>query len=177
MIIPPEEIISFVDSYRRRFAKYTSYIIPPHFTIYPPFYCELSEDKLIKQLSGAFSKVKSEKISMKTVSFFEGKNNVAFFSPTQESSKFIVHLLSMATNCLLNKVKNVYDDYNFTPEKFNPHMTIAEKVPPEIFPSVKDELNKINFNYSFDVDAVYLYKQSSNSTVWSKMAKIKLSLF
>lgn len=38
LILPPQDIINYVDQFRNKYAKYTSYIIPPHITIYPPFY-------------------------------------------------------------------------------------------------------------------------------------------
>lgn len=176
IIIPPQEIVDFVDNYRKQFARYTSYVIPPHFTIYPPFYSNFStEDELITHLRNNFKKVKPEIISLKSIGFFEGKNNVAFFEPTLESSSHIVNFLTLAIKCLKDKVKNVYDSYNFTPEKFKPHMTIAEKIPSQEFPAIKEEFTKISVDWNFKVTAIYLYKQIPNTVIWTEVANIDLN--
>lgn len=39
LVIPSQKIVEFIDKYRMKYAEYTNYIIPPHFTIYPPFLC------------------------------------------------------------------------------------------------------------------------------------------
>jgi 2'-5' RNA ligase len=175
IVIPPPEIISFVDGYRKRFAKYTDYIIPPHFTIYPPFYNDFSsEPDLIEKLITTFSKIMPAQIALSSINYFEGVNNVAFFEPSPDSSSYLIKLLTEATNGLKGKVKNVYEDYNFSPEKYKPHMTIAEKIPEDKFRSIKNELNKIQVNSNFISDCVYLYKQVDDSPVWSEVIKLPL---
>jgi 2'-5' RNA ligase len=176
IIVPPAEICEMVDIYRKRYAQYTSYVIVPHFTVYPSFFIEKGDEKSILQLlKDTFKGTQSETIKLEKISFFDGKNNVAFFEPDINSSEFIKGLLVKATKLLSGMVKNVYDDYNFTPDKFKPHMTIAEKIPNDIFQDVKNELNKLEKKGSFLVSSVYLFKQQDNSNFWNKVDEILFS--
>jgi len=175
IVLPPGEAIEKVDKLRRKFAKYTSYVIPPHLTVYPPFYNQLSSEQvLIETLEEAFSISQPTSVNLKNFGFFEGKNNVAFIEPDDKSSIFLVDLLVTATNCLSGKAKNVYDDYNFSPENFKPHMTVAEKIPDDTFEQVKKELKNLNIDFSFPVSSVYLYGQDEGSKIWNKVAEINL---
>jgi 2'-5' RNA ligase len=174
IIVPPREILDFVDEYRKRYAKYTNYVIPPHFTIYPPFYSNFrSESELIDELGATFSEVKPRQIAVTSVGYFEGENNVAFLEPTPESSAFLVTLLTLVTERFEGKVRQVYADYNFTPSTFTPHMTIAEKIPDWELPAVKDELGQVQGHRSFEVKGISLYKQPSGSLTWSEVARIE----
>jgi 2'-5' RNA ligase len=173
IIVPPKRILGFVDGFRKKYAKYTNYAIPPHITVYPPFFIkDSSEEIIIDSLVKSFRQVEPQKVTFKSIDYFEGKNNVALFSPDKKSVAFIKDLLIRATELLGNKVKNVYDDYNFSPRKFKPHMTIAEKIPDDTLAEVKKELDKTQEILTFDVKSVCLYKQEGNLKMWRKLREI-----
>lgn len=74
------------------------------------------------------------------------------------------------------KVKNVYDDYNFTPEKFKPHMTIAERIPEDVFIKIKGELEKQKESGQFIVNSVFLYKLEKDNNQWESLQEINFGL-
>ena len=173
IIVPSEKILKFVDRYRKKNAKYTNYVISPHITIYPPFYLEgSSEEEVISLLKNEFLGTEPKIINFPSVNYFEGKNNVAYFGPDEQSLRYLKSFLIKTTKALKGKIKNVYDDYNFTPEKFKPHMTIAEKIPSKILPLVKEKLAKLDTSLSFDVTAIFLYGQKMRSVIWNRVEKI-----
>jgi 2'-5' RNA ligase len=175
VIVPPKKVREIVDRFRKIYAKYTGYKIPPHITIYPPFHLmNVSESVMIDKLKTGFSNIKSRTVKLKTINFFEGKNNVAYFSPDTPSSTYIKNFLVVATNSLKSIVKNVFDDNNYTPNKFNPHMTIAEKIPYETLPVIKKGLKDVNTNLTFKVASVFVYKEKDDG-MWSKLAEIEFS--
>jgi 2'-5' RNA ligase len=173
-VIPPKNISEMVDFYRRKYAKYTSYVIVPHLTIIPPFYIQSGDEaEIIGVLEAGFKSTKPEKVVIEKIGYFEGKNNVAFFQPDSRSSAFLRDLLMKATNRLSGRVKDVYDDYSFAPEEFKFHMTIAEAIPGEQLPKIREELSSVVFRGSFLVSSVRLFRNSDDSNVWSELVEIK----
>ncbi|OGM26541.1 hypothetical protein A3D00_03500 [Candidatus Woesebacteria bacterium RIFCSPHIGHO2_02_FULL_38_9] len=176
IVVPPKEVIEYVDGLRGIYAKFTNYVIPPHVSIYPPFYSNFSSEfELVESLSGCFSHSSSFTVKMISVGYFEGKNNVAFLEPDGNSSKYLLKLLTKAVSCFGRNVKNTFSDYSFTPEKFKPHMTIAEKIPKEELSRLKKELSKEKVDESFEVNSVYLYRQSKGTSIWQERAKINFT--
>lgn len=173
IVVPSLEISEKVDAYRKKYARYTDYVIVPHFTIYPPFFINSNNEKeIIQLLKESFRGIEPWTVKLEKIGYFEGKNSVVFFEPNNDSSIFLKKLLVKATKTLKDKVKNVYDDYNFSPEKFKPHMTIAEKIPADIFESVKNELKDLEEKGSFSVSSIFLYGQKEKSNLWGKIEEI-----
>ncbi len=173
IVVPSLEIIERVDKYRKIYARYTDYVIVPHFTIYPSFYITPGyEENVIQLLRNSFKGTEVVTINFSGVGYFESGNNVAFFKPDTESSIFLKSLLLETTEILKGKIRNVHDDRCFLPENFSPHMTIAEKIPEEVFRSVKKELDDINEKGSFTVSSVFLYTQTVGENLWCNAAEI-----
>lgn len=126
----------------------------------------------IQLLKSSFERTVPKTINFEGIGYFEGKNNVAFFEPDAESSDFLKKLLIKTMEALNGKVNNVYDDYNFTPGKFVPHMTIAERIPENVFEAIKKELGSFNKKESFFVSSVFLYRQKENSSTWENVEEI-----
>jgi 2'-5' RNA ligase len=174
VILPPEDISKVIDSYRVKYARYTSYVIVPHITLVPPFFIEKeSPIEIILSLEEGFKGLPPFKLILENVNFFEGKNNVAFVQPDVGSSDCIRNILRKTTSILGNRIRNAYNGYYFTPEKLVPHLTIAESIPESIFPEIKTEMGGLAFNYTFLVDSVFLFKQSEASNIWHPQAEIK----
>lgn len=175
IVIPSKKVCDFVDRYREKYAKYTGYVIPPHITIYPPFLITKSnEEEIIDSLNKAFQGCQKLKVDCESIDYFEGgRNNVSYFEIDKDSEKQMEKLLVIVTNALKGKVKNVFDDDNYTPGKYTAHMTIAERVPDKVFPKLKKELQSFKGKMEFKVSSVYLYKQKSGSKVWNELARIK----
>lgn len=150
-IIPPQEVIDYIDIYRRQYAKNTNYIIPPHITICPPFYLNINQVDFLSQLNQIFQNTPSFQITLNSVDFFTGKNNVAFFKP--EPATDIRNLLVKIQTHLSGQIQNVWPDYPTDPEKFTPHLTIAEHIPDPVFESVKEDLENILIHQEFTVSS------------------------
>jgi 2'-5' RNA ligase len=163
-----------IDSYRIKYARYTSYVIVPHITLAPPFFIEkVSPIEIILSLEENYEGLLQFEIILGKINFFEGTNNVAFVQPDAGSSECIRNILRKTTSILKNRIRNAYNGYYFTPEKFVPHLTIAESIPENIFPKIKAELRSLVFSYTFLVDSVFLFKQSEASHTWHPQAEIK----
>jgi 2'-5' RNA ligase len=163
-----------LDSYRIKYARYTSYVIVPHITLVPPFLIEKeSPIEIVHSLQKGYKGLPPIKVILENVNFFEGKNNVAFVQPDAGSSESIRNILRKTTSILGNRIKNAYNGYYFTPEKFIPHLTIAESIPENIFSEIKSELAGLVFNYPFLVSSVFLFGQTGTSNIWQPQAEIK----
>lgn len=177
-IDPPEEIIDIVERYRKKYMQYTNYKIPPHITIYPPFYLkQISEDGIFKSLKDNLRKIKPIDMDFSSINYFEGDNNIAFFAPDISSAKSIKEIFIAVINSLCDQTEDVYDDYKLSASEFNPHMTIAERVPNDKFETIKKELSEVKEKLSFGVEFVYLYKQEEKSSSWNKIGKVNLTVF
>ena len=176
IVIPPKEIIAKVNKYKKKYAKYTKYNIPPHITIYPPFFSLLpSEETLIEALIQSLKSKKPSRLNLQKVNFFEGRNNVIYFEPDNDSSKYLLDLVLWVSKSLRNKARNVFKDYNFSPDKFKPHMTIAERIPKNIFVNIRKDLQNIKVNFSFLIDSVYLYRLDNSARVWINISEIRFN--
>lgn len=173
IVVPSKEVIKRVDLYREKYAKNTNYVIDPHFTVYPPFTIPSdNEDEVVDTLKDGLAGMDRKTIRFDKVGYFEGKNNVAFFEPDIESTDYLKNILVKVTECIGGKVKNVYDDYNFTPEKFKPHMTIAERIPDDNFIEVKKELDGLNEYGEFKVSSIFVYKHEPETNRWQSLREI-----
>lgn len=175
IVVPPEEEIAKINHLRQVYNQYTSYVIPPHFTVYPPFQLvDTDEQTLINLLGKGFNKVAGGQILTEGFGYFQGKNNVVFLNPNPSSETLLKQLLILAAESMAGKVKFVYPDYNFTPEKFKPHMTIAERIPGDKFEGVKSNIENQKIRVLFNLHNIFLYSNDKGSNIWSKIANIPL---
>ncbi len=174
-IDPPKTIANIVDKYRNIYSKHTTYKIPPHITIYPPFYLkQISEKEILDKLKNAFSNTKPFALNFDKVDYFEENNNVAYFAPDEKSLIKLKGVFSKTITSLSGKTQDVYEDYKLSTNDFKPHITIAEKIPTDELKKVKKGLSDVNEKLSFDCNFIYLYKQEKGSRIWREVGKIKL---
>lgn len=169
--VPSPEVIVFVDTYRQKYGRYTTYDIVPHFTVCPPFYNLLaSEPELVKNLTALFHGQSIVKITIDLVGFFEAKNNVAFFQPDEISTQYLRDLFNTAFRGLKGKISNKWPDYPTDPKTFVPHLTIAEHIPDKDFVQVKAELENLKIDQSFNLSSITLFKKQDH--LWPEIANI-----
>ena len=71
ILLPPKDVIKTMDNYRKKYAKYTSYIIPPHITVHPPFFLKgITEKQLVAKLKDDFIKTKCSEVVFKSIGYF-----------------------------------------------------------------------------------------------------------
>lgn len=172
-IIPPQPISDFVDNYRHQYDVNNLHSIPPHITVYPSFYSSESEPKLIDKLNNIFNKNAPFRISFKSVDFFTGKNNVAFFKSDPESTLKIRNLLISTQLHLSDIITDVKLDYPTNSEQFTPHCTIAEDIPNCEFLNVRRDLESLSVNQSFDVNSIFLLRKQQKK--WLSISEINFS--
>lgn len=173
VILPPKDIIKTMDKYRRLYAKYTSYALPTHITVYPPFFLKgITEGRFLTKLKNDFSKMECGEVTLKSVDYFKGRKSVAFVKPDSKSSKYIINLLVKTVKLLNGYTKNVYSEYSPTPDKFNPHMTIAEKIPNNSLSKIKKELKNFNHVFSFRVESIFVFKKATDAKTWDMLREI-----
>ncbi|MBU1046819.1 2'-5' RNA ligase family protein [Patescibacteria group bacterium] len=175
-IDPPKNISGRIDIYRKKYGKFTTYKIPPHVTIFPPFYLNrVSEKEILELLRISLLNLSKVSLTFDSVKYFENGNNVAFFAPDKNSDVLIRQIFLNILKDLRNKVKDVYDEYKMTVEDFDPHLTIAEKIPDSEFKKIKNELKNIEESFVFNCNSVCLYKQEVKSRIWNKVKEIKFN--
>jgi len=171
-VIPPLEVIKYVDGFRRKYAENMVGHISPHITILPNFYNGLSSELALKEsLSKACSRCQSFRVSLNDVDFFEDKNNVAFFKPDDDSTVLLRDLMAKTITKMNGKIVNKYDDYPTDPKKFIPHMTIAEHISDSEFSKIKNELAQLSVDEKFEVNSVVLLKNEQGS--WRPIYEIR----
>ena len=176
VLLPPKGITKTMDGYRKKYARYTHYNIPPHITIYPPFFLkDITERQLITKLKRGLSSAKSNIIILDTIDYFRGRNNVAFVKPDTKSRKYIADLLVKIVKPLEGYTRNIYGEYDLTPNKFNPHMTIAERIPKDHLPKVKKDLLSFNHVFTFKVISICIFKKPTDIKSWKILQDIPLS--
>ena len=173
-INPNEKSSVIVDEYRNKYSKCTCYKIPPHITIYPPFYLiDITEEEILNVMKRTFGKIESFDLRFDSVGYFEKKNNVIYFAPDKKSDELLKNILNKTLNILDGKTKDVYADYKLSKDNFTPHITIAEKIPENEFRKIKQETKNIKEKLKFTAKEIILYKQNQNSRIWEDVEKIK----
>ena len=164
-----------VNKYRNKYSKDASDKIPPHITIYPPFHLQqISEEKMLNLLNKTFCETPSFNLNFDSVDYFEGNNNVAYFAPDKKSSDYLKETFSKTITSLSGNVEDVSADYTLSADSFTPHMTIASKVPGDVFKQIKKDSAGVKENLFFVCKFIYLYKQDGKSLVWESVGKVEL---
>lgn len=173
-VVPPKKIADFADKYRKKYAKYTGYHTPPHITIYPPFHLtDIDEAQLKKFLEKNLLDTAPFQVCIDSFDYFIGKNNVVYFKPDNRSESVLKSVLVKIFPTLKSHTKAIYNYFIVEPDSYRPHMTIAERIPEEVLPKLKQELNGEKVNFTFEVNSVQLLVQPEGSKVWMVKENIK----
>jgi 2'-5' RNA ligase len=173
-VVPPKKIADFADKYREKYAKYTGYRSPPHITIYPPFYLTgIDEEEFKELLKKNLKNFAPFQVRINSVNFFTGRNNVLYFKPDERSKNYLKSALESIFLTIKLCTKPIYNYYIVEPDSYRPHMTIAERIPKEVFSKLKQELSKEKVNFTFEVDSIWLLVQPEGSKVWKVKEDIK----
>ncbi len=169
-IDPPKNITKIIDKYREKFAKYTKYKIPPHVTIYPPFYLKVDEKELVTLLERQLKGSRKFSLDFDSIDYFVGNNNVAYFSPSDKSKEKLEVIFTKTFDILENRIEDVHGNYKT--QGFKPHITIAEQIPNKDFEDIQKELADIKEVFSFMCNSILIYKQDYKSRIWKKVKEI-----
>jgi len=167
-ITPDESVIKIVNEYRQKYARYTEYKIPPHITIYPPFYLKkIPEEGIRIILQNAVGEIKKKRITLGSINYFRNtNNNVVYFELNPVSASFVRGVFLRVFRALNYVVNYAHDDYVVTADNFNAHLTIAEKIPEKELEIIKSEIVAPRRKLFFRDWSVDLYKKKCGSKTW-----------
>lgn len=155
-IIPPQAIVDYIDNYRRQYNKDSPTSVPPHITVYPPFYLSKPESDLIDKLNKIQVQIPPFRVSFTSFDFFSCGNNVAFLKPDSESTIQLRNLYKVTRSLISGQIIDVWPNYPINLDQYNPHCTIAEQIPDDEFLKVRQNLEPLSINQSFDVNSIFL---------------------
>jgi 2'-5' RNA ligase len=161
------EVESAFSKLREDYQPYMGYTIVPHITLYL-FRPEADMKLICKRLEKAAQSFKPFNLVMNGIAFFEGVNNVAYVSIVNQQPVKDLHTLIY--QALKGQVQDAWD-YNL--KRYTPHMTIGEKIPPDIFPNVKKKFSNYEIRYETSITSFSLF--SGIDGVWSESRVFKFS--
>jgi 2'-5' RNA ligase len=158
---------------REQYNKYVKYTIVPHITLLYPVVLKNGLTAVYAKLAEVANQTKPFILELNGAQYFEGRNNVAYIAvekrqPVVDLHYSINHALS---RIIIDNTKQAY-----TYEHFIPHVTIAELIPADMFPSIKMELSKLVLRYRVRIDSLSLFSTQQNKTweTWKQEQVFKL---
>jgi 2'-5' RNA ligase len=157
-ILPPDDIANRVQEVKKEFVKkYDSkeaYNNPPHFTLIAPFKVpEQVEEVIVPQL--IFFAEEQAPFSLQLSGFNHFRDDVIFIDVEDPSDMRALH--SDLSEYLLNEMG--FSEKSVKPKSLTPHMTVAYRdLTPNNFQKAWKKFNDQPFDYSFDVNSIFLLK-------------------
>lgn len=158
---------------REQYNKYVNYIIVPHITLLYPISLKNDLTAVCTKLAEVAQQTKPFVIELNGVQYFEGQNNVAYVAIEKRQSVVDLHyhINRALSQAIINNTNQPY-----TYKQFTPHVTIAELIPTNLFPSIKMELSKLVLRYRVRIDFFSLFSAEQNKTweTWKQGQVFKL---
>ncbi len=167
----PADINQELDRLRDRYNKYVGYSIVPHLTLKPPFILSADPTVLNERLTAVASRTKSFVLELDGVDYFEEINNVAYVAIGNKRP--VIDLHTDIVRSLEGLVEAVYEE-GYDLERFTPHITIAECIPEDVFPVIKNELSGYTLNREIRIDSFALFSEEEDA-VWKPENIFRLS--
>ena len=167
----PADIEKELNVLRDKYNKYVRYSITAHLTLKQPFKLSTDLAVLKQRLKAVASRTRPFVLELDGVEYFEETNNVVYVAIRNERS--VIDLHAAIVRSLAGSVEAIYkDDYEL--ERFTPHMTIAELIPDEAFPAIKQELSGYRLDRNINIDSFALFS-SGEDAVWKPETIFRLS--
>lgn len=138
------EIEKVFHNLRADYPQYITNDIFPHLTLLNSFVPVFSLFKVDEQLAEVARRTPPFGISLREIKFFEGGNNVAYADI--EPKRAVRRLHVDIVRSLEGLVQEWSTDGRYT-ERFRPHLTIWNRIPPAVFPGVKKKLSRHKLYY------------------------------
>ncbi len=157
-ILPPDAIANRVQEVKKEFVnKYDSkeaYNKPPHFTLIAPFKVpEQVEEVIVPQL--IFFADEQTPFTLHLSGFNHFRDDVIFIDIEDPSAMRALH--GNLSDYLLNEMG--FSSKIVRPKSLTPHMTVAYRdLTADNFQKAWKEFNNRPFDYSFEVNSIYLLK-------------------
>lgn len=166
----PQEAEDELRRLRKKYNQYSTYQIDPHITLQQPFY-PTRELNLIHEKLEAVSEGKTPFVlELDGVEYFTGRNNVAYVAVKNKQP--VIQLYTAIANALKGLI-NEGDEGEYKPESFTPHVTIGERIPDDIFPTVRQELSNCRPNFQIPIRSFSLYFAGK---AWGQVKRFDFSI-
>lgn len=175
VVMPEKEIADVINVFRQRFSEYASHTMPPHVTIYPPFYSQFPTIGDLRQVvAESCALTPPQRISLHGIGAFGGESNIVYLEPDHHSRRYLLDLFQKVAPRLQDSVTAVHkNSFGYTDGNFTPHLTLAENVPSEKLSAVMSKLSAEDIKLSFLVNALSLFQKEEGSNFWRLLTGIK----
>ena len=153
-----QEFSDAVSKLRENYQKYMGYAIVPHITLVYPFRPTVDINAVNEKLEEVAKSTKPFTLILHGIEYFEKGNNVAYVAV--EDKWPVINLHANIFHSLKGLIKEdiIFQNYNL--ERFTPHVTIGERIPDEIFPTVKEKFSDYEINYECEIMEFSLFSDN-----------------
>jgi 2'-5' RNA ligase len=164
------EIEKVFSSLRADYPQYLENAVFPHLTLLNSFVPVFSLFKVDEKLEEVARRTPPFAISLREIKFFEGGNNVAYAEvehrrPLRRLRADIVRSLEGLVQEWRNEGKYI--------ERFRPHLTIWNRIPPAVFPEVKKKLSRHKIFYEGMITDFSLFMMENGNWQVNRVFKLQ----
>jgi 2'-5' RNA ligase len=171
-LIFPGEMEALLSKMREAYRPHLHYAFVPHITLVYSFLPAKSIESVIAGLQAAAAKARPFRLALEGIEYFQTVNNVAYIAiKNPEDVKTLMHDIVLA---IKGEVTGYYAGDAYHPDHLIPHMTIGEKIPAHLFPTIKTHLAGFNIQKELDVNSFVLAGESGG--LWETLKVFKLGL-
>jgi len=149
-----------------------NYIDIPHLTLVYPFVPEVDITIVNEKLEALAKRIKPFTLVLDGIEYFEGDNNVAYIAI--EDKRPVIDLHTDIMHSLNGLIKEEYTDGQFNLERFTPHVTVGERIPDEVFLTVKKTFADYQLHYEIEIGSFPLVS-SGEDGIWKTVRVFELS--
>jgi 2'-5' RNA ligase len=143
--------------------------ILPHVTLVYSFVPVFSLFKVLEQLDAVAKRTPPFKINLNGIRFFEGSRNVAYAAI--ENKKDLKALHADIVKSLEGLIKPWHTRSTYL-ERFTPHVTIWNRIPPNVFPEVRKRLSRYTLRYQEEITDFSLFVEENDEWELSRVFKL-----
>jgi len=165
----PEDVSKAIDELRLRFGTPVVRAVVPHITLIYPFTPKTSIDVMHEGLEPVGQRHAPFTVLLNGFRYFEGENTVAYLAVEDAGPILTLH------RSVADALSDIAEGRlaHFENEHFVPHVTIHDGVPKERLPSLKAELNAVDFRREARMDSFALF--ANDGTGWCIVGMVHLT--
>ena len=169
----PDEVARVLSELRElvKHQQYVSYRIEPHLTLKQPFMPDVDITVINERLRAVAERTMPFTLVINGIEYFEETNNVAYAAVENKQPVIELHTNIVHT---LNGLVKQEDTETYEVERFTPHVTIAESIPEDVFPSISEALSDYELHLECEISAFALYSGTWDGA-WEPVSVFKLS--
>ncbi|HTY81216.1 MAG TPA: 2'-5' RNA ligase family protein [Dehalococcoidales bacterium] len=167
----PENIDTLINKLLANYEEYMRHDIVPHMTLIYPFTPVFSLYRLYEALEKVAKATPPIEITLNRIKYFEGENNVAYAALEHRQTVKKLHIDLM--KALEGLIKERAIDSRFILERFMPHVTLASRIPDDIFPELQLKLSRFHLHYTNQITEFSLFSEVEGA--WQRKRAFELT--